>query len=289
MKRVVLSVVAAVALSATSAFAADMPVKAVKAPAAAPSPWDVLFGAALTTDYELRGVSQSNHKPAVQGYTELDYTATDWLKLYAGIWGSSLWTGFADAEFDITAGVRFTWGNFGLDVGYIQYEYPGGAINGIGNYGEEYFKPSYKVADWLTLGGVFEVGNGNFNSKTLAPGLGPWVGNAGHYFVAGNAVITLPWSPMGIAISLNPEIGREYYSAGVNANLGFSSDTYWDVGLDFNYKAITLDLRYWDTNVNNPTATYAAQCLNAVNPGTNFCGSRFVATLKFDTALSSLK
>jgi uncharacterized protein (TIGR02001 family) len=90
MKKVVLSVVAALALSGASAFAADMPVKALKVPAAAPSPWDVAFGTAFTTDYELRGVSQSAHKPAVQGYFELDYTASDWLKLYAGVWGSSL-------------------------------------------------------------------------------------------------------------------------------------------------------------------------------------------------------
>src|SRR5450631_1788030 len=154
MKKVVLSVLAALAVSAAPAFAADMPVKAVKAPVAAPSPWDVAFGTAFTTDYELRGVSQSNHKPAAQGYFEVDYTATDWLKLYAGVWGSSLWTGFADAEFDITGGARFTWGNFGLDVGYIQYEYPGGGINGFGNYGEVYVKPSYKFTDWLTVGAI---------------------------------------------------------------------------------------------------------------------------------------
>ena len=89
MKKVVLSVVAALALTATvPALAADMPVKAAPAaPAAAPSPWDVAFGAAFTTDYDLRGVSQSNHKPAAQGYFEVDYTATDWLKLYAGMLG----------------------------------------------------------------------------------------------------------------------------------------------------------------------------------------------------------
>jgi hypothetical protein len=45
MKKVVLSVVAALAISATSALAADMPAKAVKAPAPAPTPaWDVAFG-----------------------------------------------------------------------------------------------------------------------------------------------------------------------------------------------------------------------------------------------------
>ena len=212
MKKVVLSVVAALAFSAAPAFAADMPVKAIKAPAAEASPWDIAFGTAFTTDYDLRGVSQSNHRPAVQGYFEIDYTANSWLKLYAGVWGSSLWTGFADAEFDITAGARLTFGNFGVDIGFIQYEYPGGGINGAGNYGEVYVKPSYKFTDWLTVGGIYETGFDNFNGKCLAPIAGTscaagWVGNAGHYFYAGNAVITLPWQPAGITISLNPEIG----------------------------------------------------------------------------------
>jgi uncharacterized protein (TIGR02001 family) len=295
MKKIVLSVVAALALSAAPAFAADIPVKAVKAPAAAPSPWDVAFGTALTTDYELRGVSQSNHKPAVQGYSELDYTAADWLKLYAGVWGSSLWTGFANAEFDITAGARFSSGNFGLDVGYIYYDYPGGvnAAAGLfnGSYDEAYAKPSYKFADWLTVGGIYETGFNNYNNKTVP---GAWAGSAGHYFYAANAVITLPWQPAGVTISLNPEIGREVYSSGVFANMGFQSDTYWDVGLDFNYKAITLDLRYWGIDLSPTTATPTGS--NQCGPGgaafggsANMCGNRFVATLKFDTTLSALK
>jgi uncharacterized protein (TIGR02001 family) len=297
MKKVVLSVVAALAFSAAPAFAADMPVKAAPAPApaAAPNPFDIAFGTALTTDYELRGISQSNHKPAAQGYFELDYTATDWLKLYAGIWGSSLWTGFADAEFDITGGARFTVGNFGLDLGLIYYDYPGG-INipygvATGSWLEGYAKPSYKFTDWLTVGGVFETAFGNFNNKATLPG-GVWVGDAGHYYYSANAVITLPWTPAGIAISLNPEIGREWYSTGSTFNTGAITDTYWDVGLDFAYKAMTLDLRYWGTNISrgNSSTGFANQCGDA-NPSvnTNFCGNRFVATLKFDTTLSALK
>jgi uncharacterized protein (TIGR02001 family) len=294
MKKVVLSVVAALAFSAAPALAADMPAKAAKiAPVAAPSPWDVAFGTAFTTDYVLRGVSQSNHKPAAQGYFEVDYTATDWLKLYAGVWGSSLWTGFADAEFDITGGARFTWGNFGLDLGLIYYYYPGGnniAANLFnGSWLEGYAKPSYKFADWLTVGGVFETAFNNFNNK-VSP-LGAWVGSADHYYVSGNAVITLPWKPVpDVTISINPEIGYEWYSSGVNANLGLISDTYWDVGLDFNYKAITLDLRYWGINA-HPGATLATanQCGPTATGSGNLCGNRFVATLKFDTTLSALK
>ena len=287
MKKVVLSVVAALAVSAAvPAFAADMPVKAAKVAAApAPSPFDIAFGTAFTTDYVLRGISQSNRKPAVQGYFELDYTVTDWVKLYAGVWGSSLYAGLADAEFDITAGARFTWGNFGLDVGYVQYEYPNGVTaSGTGNYGEFYAKPSYKFNDWLTVSGIFDGGS-NFNDKVAggAGGAGVWTGDAVAYYYSGNAVITLPWQPAGITISLNPEIGRQVYSSDVFTNLALPSYTYWDVGLDFNYKAVTLDLRYWDTNKHNtflsPVA-YGAKDLG---------GSTFVATLKFDTTLSALK
>ncbi|MGH6725452.1 MAG: TorF family putative porin [Pseudolabrys sp.] len=290
MKKVVLSVVAALAFSASSAFAADLPMKAAPAaPAAAPSPFDIAFGTALTTDYELRGISQSNHKPAAQGYFELDYTAADWLKLYAGVWGSSLWTGFADAEFDITGGARFTWGNFGLDLGLIYYDYPGGNVPTAGlftgNWVEGYAKPSFKFNDWLTIGGVFETAFSNFNDKISPAGV--WVGDAGHYYASGNAVITLPWHPVAdVTLSINPEIGYEWYSSGVTTNLGFVSDTYWDVGFDINYKAATLDLRYWDTNA-KPSLT-GNQC-GSIPGGTNFCGSRFVATLKFDTSLSALK
>ena len=284
MNKVVLSVVAALAVSAAvPAFAADMPVKAVKAPAAAPSPWDVAFGTAFTTDYELRGVSQSAHKPAVQGYFEGRYTFNDMITLYAGLWGSSLYTGFADAEFDISGGARFTFGNFGLDLGYVYYEYPDGTVNGFGSFGEFYAKPSYKVTDWLTLGAVIDGGD-NFNNKvTLAP---PWVGNGTAYYYSGNAVITLPWSPAGITISLNPEIGRQVYGSGPNTNLGVASYTYWDVGLDFNYKAVTLDLRYWDTNTDVGSN---AVCAVGGHPGMDACSARFVATLKFDTTLMALK
>ena len=75
----------------------------------------------------------------------------------------------------------------------------------------------------------------------------------------------------------------------MTANYGSVSDTYWDVGLDFVYKAATLDLRYWGTNAKAaPIGGVANQC-GAAAAGTNFCGNRFVATLKFDTTFSALK
>jgi uncharacterized protein (TIGR02001 family) len=292
MKKVVLSVVAALAFSAAPALAADMPTKAkVVAPAAAPSPWDVAFGTAFTTDYELRGVSQSAHKPSVNGYFEIDYTATDWVKFYAGIHGYSLYSGFADAEFDISGGARFSWGNFGLDLGYVYYAYPDGTANGFGSFGEFYAIPTYKVADWLTIGAVVD-GGPNWNNKCLGANCTvPWAGNADAGYYSANAVITLPWHPIAdVTLSINPEIGRQWFSSSVNFNtggpFGVASYTYWDVGLDIVYKAVTLDLRWWDTNANGTTN---AICAVNGHPGMNACDSRFVATLKFDTSLSALK
>ena len=296
MKKVVLSVVAALAFSAAPALAADMPTKAkVVAPAAAPSPWDIAFGTAFTTDYELRGVSQSAHKPSVNGYFEVDFTATDWVKFYAGIHGYSLYTGFADAEFDISGGARFSWGNFGLDLGYVYYAYPDGNSNGFGSFGEFYAIPTYKVADWLTIGGVIDGGS-NFNNKCLGAGcVGVWVGNADAAYYSVNAVITLPWKPHpDVTLSINPEVGRQWYGSGPNFNLGVASYTYWDVGLDIVYKAVTLDLRYWDTNTSGsftPAGALVGNGICAVNghAGMDACSPKFVATLKFDTSLSALK
>jgi uncharacterized protein (TIGR02001 family) len=273
MKKVVLSAFAALAVTAAPAFAADMPVKAKTiVPVAAPSPWDVAFGTAFTTDYILRGVSQSNRKPAVQGYFEGRYNINEMIQLYAGVWGSSLNSNFADAEFDISGGARFTVGNFGLDLGYVYYVYPDGvATSNSGNFGEFYAKPSYKVTDWLTISGIIDGGN-NFND-----GRGI-VGDATAYYYSGMVTVTPPIAlPYGITTAISAEIGRQVLPGSLNADY-----TYWDAGIAFTYKAVTLDLRYWDTDLDGV-------CPGIGSPGTNLCGSAFVATLKFDTTLSALK
>jgi hypothetical protein len=63
MKRVALSMVLVASLAAaSSAMAADMATKAPPAAAAPPpSPWDVAITAALMTDYNFRGITQSAH------------------------------------------------------------------------------------------------------------------------------------------------------------------------------------------------------------------------------------
>src|SRR6185369_173375 len=127
MKKVVLSAVAALAFAAP-AFAADMPVKAVKAPVAvATSPWDIAFGAGIASDYIFRGITQSNHKPSVSAYFEPRFNVTKDLQLYVGIAGESIsFLNRAAAEIDLYGGARLTLGPIVLDGGAWYYWYPGG-------------------------------------------------------------------------------------------------------------------------------------------------------------------
>src|SRR5712672_3064161 len=118
----------ALAMVSGSALAADMAVKAVKAPPPAPfDPWDVAFGSALMNDYIFRGVTQSNHKPSVAAYFEPRYNINKDVQLYIGAAGESIsFPNRAAAEIDIYGGIRPTVGIFAFDFGVWGYLYPGG-------------------------------------------------------------------------------------------------------------------------------------------------------------------
>jgi len=122
----------ALAMFSGSAMAADMVVKAVKAPPPPPfEPWDFAFGSALMSDYIFRGVTQSNHKPSVAAYFEPRYNVTKDLQLYIGASGESIsFPNRAAAEIDIYGGIRPTFGMFAFDFGVWGYLYPGGQCFG---------------------------------------------------------------------------------------------------------------------------------------------------------------
>src|SRR6202165_3090655 len=131
MKKMVL-VAAVLAMTAGSSFAADIAVKALKAPPPAPfDPWDLAFGSAIMNDYIFRGVTQSNHKPSVAAYFEPRYNVTKDLQLYVGVSAESIsFANRAAAEVDIYGGIRPTFGAFAFDFGVWGYLYPGGQCFG---------------------------------------------------------------------------------------------------------------------------------------------------------------
>ena len=159
-----------------SALAADMAVKAVKAPPPpAFEPWDFAFGSALMNDYVFRGITQSNHKPSVAAYFEPRYNVTKDLQLYIGAAGESIsFPNRAAAEIDIYGGIRPTVGMFAFDFGVWGYLYPGGtcynaaAIPGSGIPGSDAscavspFGNSDPVTGGLPINGNFAKKNASF-------------------------------------------------------------------------------------------------------------------------------
>src|SRR5258707_5878856 len=118
----------ALALLSGSALAADMAVKAVKAPPPAPfDPWDIAFGSAIMNDYVFRGITQSNHNASVAAYFEPRYNINKDTQLYIGVATESIsFPNRAAAEVDIYGGIRPTFGMFAFDFGLWGYIYPGG-------------------------------------------------------------------------------------------------------------------------------------------------------------------
>src|ERR1700730_4476977 len=283
MKKRVL-VAAVLAMTAGSALAADMPVKAVKAPPPAPfEPWDVAFGSALMNDYIFRGVTQSNHKPSVAAYFEPRYNINKDVQLYLGVSGESIsFPNRAAAEIDVYGGIRPTVGMFAFDFGLWGYIYPGGkcfnaaAFPGSGIPGSElgciingnlpfngnvakrdasFFEGYAKVN--VTLNDQWQVGVNEYYSPNFL-NLGAW----GDY-----ASLTAKWTApsttfgsSGVGMYISGEFGRQwlgtsdrFYGTGPGTPFaaGVPEPSYntWNIGVGFTYKVFTLDLRYSDTNL----------------------------------------
>ena len=328
MKRVALSLVLAAGM-ATSAMAADMATKAPPAaPAPAPDPWDVAISAALMTDYNFRGITQSNHNPSTQAGFELRYTQSPTWQYYAGISGESIaFPNRAAAEIDLYAGVRPTFDKLALDFGFWEYWYPGGScfdtnvpgcqptlLNGNvakknASFYEIYGKATYTFSD------QWAAGIQEWYSPSVAS-----TGSVGWYTV-GNLTYTAPttWFPSSWGGYVSGDLG--YWSLGHSdafygegSLLGFpgisqamadAGDPYksywnWDAGFGITYKAFTLDLRYYDTSLNKGdcNAFTSAQSgggsnnITSANPGgvgSNWCSAAYIAKLSFATNLSNIK
>jgi hypothetical protein len=241
MKKFVMSVAAVLALTG-AATAADMPVKAVKAPPpVVVSPWDIAFGAALMNDYVFRGVTQSNHQPSVAGYFEGRYNFNDSLQAYLGTSGESIsFANRAAAEIDLYGGIRPTFGAWAFDFGGWAYLYPGGTcfnagagpasgIPGSGfdciangnlpvngnvikrdnNFFEFYGKVVWTINDMFALG-ANEYYSPKFSNSSFAGFLnsGAW-GN----YASGTAKFTAPpawFGTSGVGMYVSGEFGRQW-------------------------------------------------------------------------------
>jgi uncharacterized protein (TIGR02001 family) len=353
MKRVALSILVA-GLAASSAMAADMATKAPPAAAAPPpSPWDVAITAALMTDYNFRGITQSAHNPSTQATFEPRYNFNSTWQGYVGISGESIdFPNNAAAEIDFYGGIRPTFDKLALDFGFWYYWYPGGncyggtnvtapgvpqsqcgataagplvpnknaQIAGFGNevksnesFYEWYAKATYTISDQWSVEGQYyytpSISNtgaeGNYITGNLtytAPaawfpansGLGGYIsGDVGYWDIGSSGVF---YGTTAAAGSANGTVTR-FFPNGVP----YQSYWNWDAGFGLTYKAFTLDLRYYGTNLTSSecnaftsaqNSTFSPTNVTALNPdglGSNWCSAAYIAKLTFQTNLSGLK
>ena len=79
----------------------------------------------MMSDYNFRGISQSNRGPSVTAYSEIRYNVNSSFQLYFATqyWAVTLPTN-PTAEVDIFGGFRVTQGPVALDIGGMYYWYP---------------------------------------------------------------------------------------------------------------------------------------------------------------------
>jgi uncharacterized protein (TIGR02001 family) len=318
MKNYVLpAIFAAAVVTGTPAAAADLKMVTKAPPPVSYNPWDVAIGGALMTDYNFRGISQSARGPAGTAYIEGRYKPIKDVEWYAGVVGTSvkLVTDPA-AEIDLYGGVRLTWDKWTLDLGAMYYLYPverqvdGGTCISTcvalpnGN-------TSLANTDFLEFYGKLTY---TFNDNFLVTGAvyytDDWLktGASGVYY-SGIAKYTGTALPSGWNWYVSGEIG--YYDLGTTKfdviafpNPGgwdLPSYTTWNAGIGFTYKALTLDLRYYDTNLSKEECNVLTGDPGAVSLGTpiaitnpvglqsKWCSAAFIGKLSFDTTLASIK
>ncbi len=199
--------------------------------------------AALTTDYDFRGVSLSDEDPAIQG--SIDYAHDN--GFYASLWGSNIDYGSdydGTIELDLSAGLSGeTEIGIGWDVGMVYYMYPDSdsspAKSEIEDYGEAYLGGSYKMFDakaWYTD----DYGDTGDDA----------------WYTELNASFELP-----AGLTLDLHVGQSFgdywdqIAADTEADLettGIDGDyTDWSIGLGYTVSNFDLSLRYVDTDTDS--------------------------------------
>jgi hypothetical protein len=256
------------------------------------NPWDVAFGGALMTEFNFRGISASDHRPAVMAYVEPRYNFSNSLQAYAIMSTYSLTLpNHTAAAMELYAGVRPTFDRLALDFAVWEHWLPGGrcfnfkapgglcipgqtvlyvnSVPGDISYTEFLAKATYYVDNELSFGGRVAWTPSVLNSGGEATYVAGWA-----------KYILLPaFLPRGIGGFISAEAG--YWD---REKSPYPSYTNWNAGLAFTWKQFTLDLRYADTDRHD-----CDEARTAATHNSNRCGASFVAKLSFDLTSNNLK
>lgn len=283
----------ALAAGIGGAQASDLPSKkgAPPIPVAPAITWfDIAVNVKAQTDYNFRGISQTDRKPGIGGGAELQIYNN---LFYVGVYGASVDLATRpDAEIDFYGGIRPKFGDLAFDLGVMQYYYPSEKqlIDATGvfwtpkntDFTEVYGKVSYTFAESLTLGA---------NAYYAWDWLG--TGASGTY-----ASVTAKYNLSFLeGLSVSGELGHYWLGT---TNLAIWSTvpatnlpdyTYWNAGVSYNWKSLTADLRYHDTTLSKTECFALTADPRGITTGSSrskWCGAAVVATLSFDITASSV-
>jgi len=180
---------------------------------AEPEP-EVAFGLTATTNYIYRGATQTDDRPALQGYVEGAFGG-----FYAGAWASNVRLEDDRLELDLYAGFRNTVGGLDYDVGYIRYLY-----DDSGDCcGEAFLALDHAFGETVAAGATYFY---DFDERTS------WLDAR-----AGTEV--------GELFTLDGAIGTDFGTL----DLGADDKVAWNLGANRALtEAVAIDLRYHDSN-----------------------------------------
>ncbi len=231
---------------------------------------DFTFSAnvALTSDYVWRYASQTDEKGAIQGGFDVAHSTG----LYAGTWASNVdFRNGGDQldsdsdpsmELDLYGGFAYEFDmGLGIDVGLINYRYPGAKLDWVEYYGGL----SY------TLWGVSLSGSVNYTDDVFNSNESAW-------YYTGAAEYTFDFKyPVTIGGDFGYYDLDDFADANSKANPGGGSlnDDYWGyrIGANVDVHGFVFDVSYYNTTDQDDSE----EALNIED--TNWTDSRWVATI----------
>lgn len=246
--------------------------------------------AGAATDYIYRGTTLSDRKPAVGGVFEATYGV-----FYA-------WTSTASvhlptrpaAELAFSGGIRPSFAGIDFDLGVTYFAYPNEALpsNGI-SFWEAALRADYKISEsWRAAGGFA------YSPDISNTGAWSWYAAAGLAYDIPAQFLSADWS-----MSVSGAAGYSWFGKQSQALGGFALPAYfnWHAGITLTYKLVSLDLRYYDTDLTkencfvftgDPGATPGGNPNPITNPAglqSNWCSGTVAAKLSIALDSASLK
>ncbi len=213
------------------------------------SPHSVGFNVGITSDYIFRGISQSQHDPAIFGGVDYSHASG----LYAGTWLSTQkWVDKAGPykdgstiEMDIYGGYKGAMDDIGYDVGLIHYSYNGDRGAATAGFATPETTEAYLGLSWKMLSFKYSYTLSNY----FVGWGGAGVDSKGSDYVELNATHDLGdgWGLLG-------HIGHQKVE-----NFSVASYSDWKVGATKDLGVGVVTLAYSDTNADKAGYTWGAK------------------------------